>query len=331
MNKPVLEVEGLQTHFFTKRRRGQGGGRRRASRWRPRRGARAGRRIRLRQIGDRLLDHGAGRSARPGGRRLASVSRARSWTADAARRMRRLRGDAKIAMIFQDPMMTLNPVLRVDTQMIETMQAHEDQPQTRRGAGPRRPCGSVSPLARGALARLSAPASPAACASGSPSPSPCSTARSDHRRRADHGAGRDHPGADPLRGPKALPGATGTALIWITHDLAVVAGLADRICGHVCRPHRRGRARPTMCSTTRVTPTRTACIGSVPTSQSTRSASEPDPGHDAPYARPSARRLRLPYPLPPMPRSLRITAAEESASARTAHTWRCFHPVRSIP
>ena len=27
-------------------------------------------------------------------------------------------------MIFQDPMMTLNPVLRVDTQMIETVQAH---------------------------------------------------------------------------------------------------------------------------------------------------------------------------------------------------------------
>ena len=27
-------------------------------------------------------------------------------------------------MIFQDPMMTLNPVLRVDTQMIEAVQAH---------------------------------------------------------------------------------------------------------------------------------------------------------------------------------------------------------------
>jgi len=36
---------------------------------------------------------------------------------------RALRGD-RIAMIFQDPMATLNPVLRVDTQMIETVQAH---------------------------------------------------------------------------------------------------------------------------------------------------------------------------------------------------------------
>ena len=38
--------------------------------------------------------------------------------------MRGLRGN-RIAMIFQDPMMTLNPVLRIDTQMIETVQAHE--------------------------------------------------------------------------------------------------------------------------------------------------------------------------------------------------------------
>ena len=38
--------------------------------------------------------------------------------------MRDLRGN-RIAMIFQDPMMTLNPVLRIDTQMIETVLAHE--------------------------------------------------------------------------------------------------------------------------------------------------------------------------------------------------------------
>ena len=38
--------------------------------------------------------------------------------------MRDLRGN-RVAMIFQDPMMTLNPVLRVDTQMIETVLAHK--------------------------------------------------------------------------------------------------------------------------------------------------------------------------------------------------------------
>lgn len=39
-------------------------------------------------------------------------------------RMRQLRG-RDIAMVFQDPMMTLTPVLKIETQMIETVLAHE--------------------------------------------------------------------------------------------------------------------------------------------------------------------------------------------------------------
>jgi peptide/nickel transport system ATP-binding protein len=38
--------------------------------------------------------------------------------------LRALRGK-RVAMIFQDPMNTLNPVLRIDTQMIEAIRAHE--------------------------------------------------------------------------------------------------------------------------------------------------------------------------------------------------------------
>ncbi len=42
-------------------------------------------------------------------------------------------------MIFQDPMMTLNPVLRIDTQMIEAIVAHEQVSQeAARAALPRR-------------------------------------------------------------------------------------------------------------------------------------------------------------------------------------------------
>ena len=37
--------------------------------------------------------------------------------------MRDIRGN-RISMIFQDPMMTLNPVLTIGTQMVETIQAH---------------------------------------------------------------------------------------------------------------------------------------------------------------------------------------------------------------
>ncbi len=41
-----------------------------------------------------------------------------------AEQMRRIRGN-KIAMIFQDPMMTLNPVLSIGQQMRETLMAHQ--------------------------------------------------------------------------------------------------------------------------------------------------------------------------------------------------------------
>ncbi|MFO0120089.1 MAG: ABC transporter ATP-binding protein, partial [Burkholderiales bacterium] len=46
----------------------------------------------------------------------------------ASETLRALRGH-RIAMIFQDPMMTLNPVLRVDTQMVEAILAHERVPR----------------------------------------------------------------------------------------------------------------------------------------------------------------------------------------------------------
>ena len=39
--------------------------------------------------------------------------------------MRKIRGH-RISMIFQDPMMTLNPVLTIGTQMVETLQAHRE-------------------------------------------------------------------------------------------------------------------------------------------------------------------------------------------------------------
>ena len=40
-----------------------------------------------------------------------------------------------------------------------------------------------------------------------------------------------------------MPRDAAPALIWITHDLSVVAGLADAVVRHVRRPHRRARAR----------------------------------------------------------------------------------------
>ena len=47
-----------------------------------------------------------------------------------AEAMRQVRGN-RISMIFQDPMMTLNPVLTVGVQMVETLQAHGNMSRRR--------------------------------------------------------------------------------------------------------------------------------------------------------------------------------------------------------
>ena len=56
----------------------------------------------------------------------------------------------------------------------------------------------------------------------------CAPAAAD-RRRADDGARRHDPGADPGPAQGARRRSTGTALIMITHDLGVVAGLCDEV------------------------------------------------------------------------------------------------------
>jgi peptide/nickel transport system ATP-binding protein len=142
--------------------------------------------------------------------------------------MRRQRG-RKIAMIFQDPMMTLNPVLRVDTQMIEAIQAHVDIPRA-----------AARERARAALAMV-----------GIPSPDerlknyPHQFSGGMRQRVAIAIALLNEPDviiadepttaldvtiqAQILAEVQKLAAATGTSFVWITHDLAVVAGLADRL------------------------------------------------------------------------------------------------------
>jgi peptide/nickel transport system ATP-binding protein len=143
--------------------------------------------------------------------------------------LRKLRGN-RIAMIFQDPMMTLNPVLRIDTQMIETILAHEKV--SRRNAFER---------ARDALGQV-----------GIPSPEermkayPHQFSGGMRQRVAIATALLHKPDliiADEpttaldvtiqgqiLYEMQKLCRETGTALMWITHDLAVIGGLADRAC-----------------------------------------------------------------------------------------------------
>ena len=142
---------------------------------------------------------------------------------------RRLRGN-RIAMIFQDPMMTLNPVLRIDTQMVEAVLAHHSV--SRENALER---------CREALGRV-----------GIPSP--------DERLRSypHHFSGgmrqrvaiaialinkpdliiADEPTTAldvTIQGQilfemQKLCRESGAGLIWITHDLSVISGLADDVC-----------------------------------------------------------------------------------------------------
>ncbi|HEX6141363.1 MAG TPA: ABC transporter ATP-binding protein [Geminicoccaceae bacterium] len=143
--------------------------------------------------------------------------------------LRAIRG-RRIAMIFQDPMMTLNPVLRVDTQMIEAIRAH--QRVSDRAARER---------ARGALARVGIPAPEARLKSY-----PHQLSGGMRQRVAIAIALLNHPDvivadepttaldvtiqAQILHEVQTLARETGAALIWITHDLSVVAGLAERVC-----------------------------------------------------------------------------------------------------
>ena len=145
-----------------------------------------------------------------------------------AKRMQGLRG-SRIAMIFQDPMMTLNPVLRIDTQMIEAIQAHEKV--TRKQAWTR---------ARDGLAQVGIPSSEERLRAY-----PHQLSGGMRQRVAIAIAFLNNPDlliadepttaldvtiqAQIVHVAQKLCRDRGTALIWITHDLAVVAGLADRI------------------------------------------------------------------------------------------------------
>ncbi len=143
--------------------------------------------------------------------------------------MREIRG-SRIAMIFQDPMMTLNPVLRIDTQMIEAIQAHARvsraaayararevllkvgiaSPDERLKSYPHQFSGGMRQRVAIAIALLN---EPDLIIADEPTTALDVTIQ-----------------AQILYEAQKLCRETGTALIWITHDLTVVAGLADRIC-----------------------------------------------------------------------------------------------------
>ncbi len=142
---------------------------------------------------------------------------------------RALRG-SRISMVFQDPMMTLNPVLRVDTQMVEAIRAHEKiskadalarardalgqvgipSPDERLRSYPHQFSGGMRQRVAFAIALLN---KPDLIIADEPTTALDVTIQ-----------------AQILFETQKLCRETGTSLVWITHDLTVVAGLADNIC-----------------------------------------------------------------------------------------------------
>jgi peptide/nickel transport system ATP-binding protein len=143
-------------------------------------------------------------------------------------RLRSIRG-RDIAMVFQDPMMTLNPVLRIDTQMIEAITAHERV--SRRAARARAVAALTAVGIAAAQDRLSA--YPHQFSGGMRQRVAIAIALMHKPRLLI----ADEPTtaldvtiqSQILAEVQTLCAGSGTALIWITHDLALVAGLADRI------------------------------------------------------------------------------------------------------
>lgn len=225
---PILDVRNLQTHFFTK------GGVLKAVDG-------VSFQIGAGEIVGLVGESGSGKSITGfsvlglvdapgrivGGEILFKGQDLTKLPADEIQKMR----GSRIAMIFQDPMMTLNPVLRIETQMIEAIQTHDisvskeearqrsrdalglvgiSSPEERMRAYPHQFSGGMRQRVSIAIAMLNRPD---LIIADEPTTALDVTIQ-----------------GQVIHEMQKLCKQTKTALLWITHDLAVVAGISRRIC-----------------------------------------------------------------------------------------------------
>ncbi|WP_290923662.1 ABC transporter ATP-binding protein [Halodesulfovibrio sp.] len=226
MSTPLLEISNLKTHFFT--RAGV---------------AKAVNGISLTiekgEVVGIVGESGSGKSVtgfsimglvdEPGRVVGGSIKfKGRELLTQSVEEWRNFRGN-EVSMIFQDPMMTLNPVLRIDTQMIEAVRCHEKvskaearkraiealamvgipSPEERVKAYPHQFSGGMRQrvaIATGLLNR------PDLIIADEPTTALDVTIQSQI-----------------LSEMQKLCKKTGMSLMWVTHDLTVIAGLANRV------------------------------------------------------------------------------------------------------
>jgi peptide/nickel transport system ATP-binding protein len=166
----------------------------------------------------------------PGGRIVGGqiVFDGEDLLAKSAEEMRRLRG-ARIAMILQDPMASLNPALTVGEQIAETLRLHRglrgralddrvlellrqvriSDPERRVHAYPHQMSGGIRQRVAGAIAIS---CQPSLLIADEPTTSLDVTIQTQY-----------------LRLLKDLQRETGCAMVFVTHDLGIVAKLCDRV------------------------------------------------------------------------------------------------------
>ncbi len=236
--------------------------------------------------------------------------------------LRDLRGN-RLAMIFQDPMLTLNPVLSIGTQMIETVLAHEQvsrveayrrardalglvgipSPDERLAAYPHQFSGGMRQRVAIAIATLHRPD---LIIADEPTTALDVTIQ-----------------AQILAEMQKLSRDFGTALIWITHDLSVVAGLADAIAVmYAGRIVEAGSVDGVLDNPQH--PYTSGLIGSVPSRNQRGTKLRQIPGNT-----PSL--LNLPKGCAFRSRCTRADAKcienPLQSGSSSGHSWRCFHPL----
>ena len=242
------------------------------------------------------------------------------------RAWRAIRG-ARIAMVFQDPMMTLNPVFRIGTQMIEAVKAHT-RADTR----------TARARARDALGRVGIPAPDERLDAYPHQLSGGMRQRVAIAIALLHGPQvliADEPTTaldvtiqgQILAEVQTLCRESGTGLVWITHDLAVVAGLADEVAVmYAGRIVEQGRVDDVLDRP--LHPYTRGLIDSVPQPGARKRRLAQIPG-----------RMPSPLELPPgcafAPRCDRADAAcarpPAFSQVRAEHSARCVHPLDDLP